>query len=178
MNPTTVVCGLLNLRDSLSRRLNENFADQDSREEDYLRKTLRKFPYWAVGHLALARLGYRLDDAGLCYQSAQAVLQLHSDGVQNERSDEVIEAKFLIGKSHLLRNEYERALATFQSLWLVRQSIALREEIAACYFGMGELKVAYNWLSDIPASEISPEAQAVLNYCRQKGEGSTSDGRP
>jgi tetratricopeptide (TPR) repeat protein len=133
-------------------------------DEEFLKKQLRAFPRWSRGHLRLARLAYAGDQAALCYASCQAVIQLGAE-VRMVR-----EAWLYLGKCHLLKREYQRALVIFQKLWEEDRTNQLREEIAACYFGMDQAEVAQKWLSDIPPSAISPEAQAVLNYCTQRQE--------
>lgn len=131
----------------------------------WLQKKLRRTPYWAYGHLALAWTALKLNELSLSYASAQAVLVLAV--VDGDRAA----ANWVIGKCYLRRSDYESAVTALQiSKKQGQAGSAIEEDLAAAYMGRKEYLLALETLRSIAPAELSMQGQAALSFCKMRAE--------
>jgi tetratricopeptide (TPR) repeat protein len=123
----------------------------------WLRRKLRRFPYWLEGQLAFTRLTIEMKDLAAAYASLQAAFQL-APHVQNS-----LEGQLLLGKIYLRSGRVGTAKEIFEDLFGEHpESAEIAEEYAACLLTEKNLPRVKEILSKFSASALSPEGQAVL----------------
>lgn len=134
------------------------------RKEASARALLRRFPFWARGHLALAEIALEIENIALAYSSALSYQLLQGGDPGRSR-----EALAILGQCFLKRGDSQRALEHLlhaQALGLRSPRIA--EDIAAAHLLRGAYSEAHEILSQIPASKISAAGKAALHFTRSK----------
>ena len=139
-------------------------ALSDAEKEAALRGLLRRFPFWATGHLNLAALALRTDNVALAYSSAIAGEILSATNFRQES-----EAVSLLGRCFLQRGDWQNALKHFnraRSLGMTSHKLA--EDTAAAYMLGGAYDDALSALSGISPANLSTEGRAALEFVRDK----------
>ncbi len=134
--------------------------------ERWLREKLRRYPFWAAGHVALATVCLRRDDIGSAYASAVAALKIADNGSVANR------ARIALGRSYLRRGDSKRAIETFEIV--VRGGAfdrTVTEDLAAAYLAEEDFVRTVELLESIPEGERSGEGLAALTYARRRRDG-------
>jgi tetratricopeptide (TPR) repeat protein len=133
-------------------------------KEASLRALLRRFPYWAHGHLALAEIAIDAENIALAYSSALSCVVLQGGNSARSR-----EALLIVGQCFLKRGDCERALEyMLQAQELGLQTPRLAEDIAAAHILRGGYAEAYEILRQMPANKITAAGKAALGFARSK----------
>lgn len=137
-----------------------------STEEKRVRiiQILRRFPYWADGHRALADYALQEDSVATAYGASLCALNLNKGNLKLER-----ESLMLLGQCCLKRGDSKRALGYFlacQEHGL--DTPALLENLAAAHILNRSFEEALHVLRKIDSSKISAEGKAALNYVSSK----------
>lgn len=138
---------------------------------EWLHAKLRRFPYWAGGHLAIGRLALAQRDVGAAYAAARCAIALGAK-VRKLR----VQGELLLARAYLSAGQMESAEAILARLYesappgarhpVKRAEIA--EEYAAALFGLGQYGRALPVLEGIGESNLSAAARASLEQCRAK----------
>ena len=129
----------------------------------WLREQLRRFPFWARGHLELGSAALQDDDVATAYASAVAALKLAPGG------HGAVRASAVLGRAYLRRGEGERAVEMFERcVPHAPGDVGLREDLAAAYLLVGNAVAALEALEAIPLERRSAEALAALAYARKQ----------
>lgn len=141
--------------------------DQARRAEfsQWIRRCLRRYPYWTRGHLVLARFSLDLSDIATAYASLQAV------GVLDSGQQHKLVREHLLARCYLSSGAAGKARDILQSLSHERRIPAISEDLAAAQMALGEMKEAQVILEGISADEISQEGKTALTYLRGKANG-------
>lgn len=127
----------------------------------WIRGRLRCYPYWAAGHLELARVSLRVEDVATAYAGAQATLKLRSTG-RLARG-----ARLVLGRTYLRRGEWERAIEVLELLQTTQpDNPAILEDLAAAFIGAGQHARAVEALIRIPQERLSAEGRAALSFAQ------------
>ena len=125
-----------------------------------LRKVLRRYPYWKFGHKELGLVSLDLNDIPSAFASGFALRELEDP--------DSIPAGQIIGKCYLKTGLFKEAMAEFESLLEVNNTVAIREDLASAYVGLERFDAAVNLLQKIPADKISTSARATLLFAQRK----------
>lgn len=132
----------------------------------FLRKRLRKVPYWTRGHLELGKVSLSQKDFSLAYSSSLAVQKLEPSG------ELWAEAVLLQAKSHLQSGDAHSALSCLMKLKGKRSKVELDvlEEFGATYIALDDPKNASEVLNAIPQDKRTMTCVAALEYLSRKEE--------
>ena len=125
-----------------------------------LRRLLRRFPYWAIGHKRVAEISLTVNDIPSAYAAAQCLRALSGGGGHLEGH-----ALLLIGSALLRYGDWQRSLAHLERAEeLLPANARVWEEKAAAHMAGSQYKEAYEILSTIPDSHLTPEGRAALEF--------------
>lgn len=134
--------------------------------DSWLRSRLRRWPYWAHGHVELASVALRRDDIASAYAAALSALRLVSRGDLAER------ANVSLGRAYLRRGETTRARQLFEAVLSQRpHDVGLKEDLAACLIAEGEYSRADEIFTSIPHGKLSAEGASARLFVRAKMKG-------
>lgn len=142
-------------------------ADAQTELSLWLQVQLRRFPYWARGHLELGAIALRKAQLGLAYSASQAVLQL-------QRQDSMLSTHghLLLGKIYLRSGDAERALEEFQKINPNRLNRVERnsfyEDKAGALIALEQYKEASEIFQEMGTENISASGHAALEFLRTK----------
>jgi len=135
-----------------------------SNHTDLLRSLLRRFPYWAEGHIIFAEEALSNDEVAEAYASANAALYL---GESNPRTRAL--AEFTLGRCFLRRGDWRSAVEYLsRSKTALPDNHAVTEELAAARILGGDFTAARSLLEAIPSNHISAAGKAALSFTRAK----------
>lgn len=127
---------------------------------DRLRAILRRYPYWQLGHLELARVSLAVGDIPTTYASAQAARLLAKPG-----SPRMARALHLLGQCFLARGDHPSAVALFEGgREILPNDPPLKEDLAAALMLAGDSGEAVKLLTSIPPSRLSAQGRAALDF--------------
>lgn len=134
---------------------------------DWLRHTLRSYPYWSEGHLELARIAISNNQISLAYCSLLAVIQL-----EGKKSLRYLAATALLGKIYLRSGRLEESIQCFNKV-LKGSSIrtlqdSVHEDLAAAYIEMKEFDSAIGVFNALGIENLSPSGRAAYDYAATK----------
>ncbi len=130
-----------------------------------LRSFLRRFPYWAEGHLLLARFSLQSEDISAAYASLQAHKILQNSGAGTD------EANLLLAQCFMKRGDLEQAKALLRSLIAKNpQAWQAKEDLASCLVLTEQYQEARGMLLEIPQNHLSAEAAAMCRYLEKNPE--------
>lgn len=125
-----------------------------------LRSLIQRFPFWLRGRAILGRLSIESNDIATAYAEAQALRAL-----SRENSDERTLSLSLLGQCYLRRGDGASALALLNQAADIRPNDTLiKEEQAAALVLLGEKAKAHEILKRIPATHLSAEGKAALQW--------------
>lgn len=131
---------------------------------ELLRSLLRRFPYWAEGHLAFAEEALARDEVAEAYASANAALHLRACHARIRAL-----AEFTLGRCFLRRGDWRSAVEHLtRSKTALPRNHAVTEELAAARILGGDYTSARALLESIPANQISAAGKAALSFTRAK----------
>lgn len=165
----SILIGALNIYlylSDLSRRLAaEKSGSVPNRHQCILqvRSLLRRFPFWASGHLRLGQAAFEEKDIILAHNSARACLALDPSGAIELGATE------LMAKAFLASGKFSEAADLLKKA--VEKSPQLKEDLAAAYMGLNEVDKSREVLSSIPDNEITPQGRAALDFLKQRDAG-------
>jgi len=135
-----------------------------SNHADLLRSLLRRFPYWAEGHINFAEEALGHDEVAEAYASANAALYLR-EGHPGTRAL----AEFILGRCFLRRGDWRCAEEFLsRSKTALPHNHAVTEELAAARILGGDFTSARSLLESIPANQMSAAGKAALSFTRAK----------
>lgn len=138
-----------------------------SNHTELLRSLLRRFPYWAKGHLIFAEEALDQDAVAEAYASANAALYLCGHH-QGERAM----AEFTLGRCFLRRGDWRSAVEYLsRGRAAMPHNHVVTEELAAAQILGGDYTAASALLESIPAARISAQGKAALSFTRSKVAG-------
>ncbi len=125
-----------------------------------LSAALRRFPFWAAGHVRLARVAIALKDFKLAQASLAAAQILTAKAGAVARP----ELTLLQGTLALRMGYPERAIELLKSLQVpTRNRAEFAEELAAAHLALGARTEAISALQTVPEASLSPQARILLN---------------
>ena len=141
----------------------EVFRDQAHAASDdgvALRALLQRFPFWARGRALLAELSLRNNDVATAYAEAQALRIIARRGSNNEAT-----ALLLLGRCFLQRGDATSALSFLNKAHELRPTDhRIQEERSAAFALLGDRAQALAILQKIPASHLSAESKAAMQW--------------
>lgn len=145
---------------SRNELITQSPIDSDREEIRILRSLIQRFPFWIRGRALLARRCIDVDDIATAYAEAQA-LRL----VSPERSAFHTTSLALLGECYLRRGDGAGALSLLtQASDLSPHDLKIREDKAAAHVLVGEKAKAFEILKAIPATNLSAEGKAALQW--------------
>lgn len=120
---------------------------------EWIRRMLRRFPFWQLGHKTLGNLSLEQNDIQSAYSSAHAVMLL-GETTLGER---------LLGFTYVRAREGKNAIAALANLLkILPNDFELLEELGAAYMLEGDYPKAKEYLEKIPKEKRSPSVNAVI----------------
>ncbi|MCX6114921.1 MAG: hypothetical protein NTV65_06880 [Proteobacteria bacterium] len=130
----------------------------------HLRSILRRFPFWAEGHLALAELCINTGDIAAAYASGHALKALSTPN-----SFHSAQALFILGRCFLRKGEWQSALIYLcQAHAILPTLYAIHEEEAAALMLSEDYSAALKALAQIPSERLSAEGKAALEFAKMR----------
>lgn len=125
-----------------------------------LRGLIRRFPYWMKGRDLLAESSLAVDDVGTAYAESQALLTLAP-----HHSNYHTAALLHLGRCFLRRGDPSSALGFLDQAHTTRPgNTRIQEERSAALVLLGDRVRALQLLKTIPASDLSAEGRAALQW--------------
>ena len=137
-------------------------SNQDSllAYQSYLCFYLKKYPYWARGHLALAEVAINLSNPELAHASVMAYQTL---------KDRTLESLMLLGNSYLMVKDSKKARACFSEVFAKQPMYKqAREDLLACDLLDGDWEGVLNLLSGLSEVELSAHEKVALEWANGK----------
>ena len=136
----------------------------DNQSVEWLQTKLRQTPYWAKGHLELAKHSLTQNDIACAYASAHAVCALS----QKAESNDV--AQHILAQCYLRKGAPARSVDILNKLILkgADNQHSINEDLAAAYLALGNYSDAHSVIKRIPEDKISAEGRAALSYLKAK----------
>lgn len=131
------------------------------------RMLLRRYPFWARGHIILAEESLKRDAIASAYASAQCLQYLSKD-------DSTISGHyhFILGRCFLRRGDWRAAHQHLsEAINLLPGNHHVTEEQCAALILGGEYRTALERLLTIPDRSLSAEAKAAIAFARSKVGG-------
>jgi tetratricopeptide (TPR) repeat protein len=140
-----------------SEPLNTENLDE---EEATLRGIIQRFPFWRKGRQLLAEQSILRNDIATAYAEAQALRVLSPEG-----SGSYATALALLGRCYLKRGDGDSALSLLaQASQLRPKDFRIHEDQAAARILIGDKARALETLQSIPATHLSAEGKAALQW--------------
>lgn len=125
-----------------------------------LRGLIRRFPYWMKGRDLLADSSLAVDDVATAYAESQALLTLAPHGSPYHAA-----ALLHLGRCFLRRGDPSSALEFLdQAHNTLPGNTRIQEERSASLVLLGDRTRALQILKEIPASDLSAEGRAALQW--------------
>ncbi len=125
---------------------------------------LRRYPFWEIGHKALAEIALSQDDVARAYASATCYRVL-CEGSGKDPSD----ALYILGQCFLRRGDCAAALTHLERAHALDPARTdIQEELAAAHVLAGDYGRARAVLENISAERISAEGKAALAFVRSR----------
>jgi hypothetical protein len=129
---------------------------------DWLKEKLKRYPYWAAGHLALARESLTLNEIATCYASCQACQVLQKKGALYH------EARKVLGVCYLRSAVADKAIKILaEEVRAAKKDYLLIEELASAYLLANRRDEARAALSSVPPGKLTPQGVAALSYLKK-----------
>ncbi|NDC37072.1 MAG: tetratricopeptide repeat protein [Proteobacteria bacterium] len=147
-----------------SVRLKDSFDTATTEhQEQFMRRLLRRTPYWSTGHLWLAEQAFFQNRIEVAFCEAQAVLAL------SNTQREVAAAQRVVARCHLKSGDYSAARALLSALVSTAPTAwDIREDFAATLLQQGDFDSAASELRAIPSEQLSGEGRAALDFVNSK----------
>ena len=124
--------------------------------ESWLRFYLRKYPYWAAGHLSMAEISISLLNPELAHSSIKAYQALKTN---------TPESLMILGSSYLLVKDPKKARSCFIEVFdKLPNHKKAREALVACDLLDGDKQSVLNLLSELPEVELSVQEKIALEW--------------
>lgn len=127
-------------------------------ESEWLKRKLRKFPFWSFGHIRLGEVSLDLKDLSSAYASANAAILLGSEH----------RGKKLLGTCYLRAREGAKAVRVLTEVcdrWPLQ--ISVLEDLGAALMLEGDFIKAKEILEQIPETKRSTSVNAALIRVRK-----------
>lgn len=141
--------------------VSEGSTNTSLTHEELLRSILRRFPYWAAGHLRLSLGQLQAKDQPGAYVSVRAAMAL--------RGDRDSAVRHHLARVYLQSGREGDAEKILEKLVDEEPTFAeAREDLAAAYLHFQKYEAAKEQLMQIPVSQRSPGARATLQFLQSR----------
>ncbi|RMG41670.1 MAG: hypothetical protein D6719_08040 [Candidatus Dadabacteria bacterium] len=129
----------------------------------WLRTILKRYPYWASGHLKFAEIALSSNSIAEAYGAAQAVKQLSKNSRLRARAD------LILGRCCLARSSPQQAILYFKEAGNTLGSCPeVIEDLAAAYMACHDYSEAKKLLEAIDPERLSFSGHAALKFLDTK----------